>query len=289
MVRMLDEAQSESAAAYSTELADAYPNIWDSVESLVDSARSEAETWAVEKVRVPVSAARYPTIGLFCVGLTLFIISMANGEEPGDPYVSLWLIVTLFFIFLCVGYYKNAEKLEAETTQRRIATAEFIIRTFLTRIDERRHTARNHTPPADGGTAATARKPRSPAPQPPPYGVSPQGAEEIVAVWMQHLGEDDAATTQYSGDGGVDVTSLHYIGQVERTPAPSASERCRRASPASPASTVAVRCSSPAGQYARGAIQFADNAGIALFRYDVHHGELVGVNLRGNHAMENGL
>lgn len=285
---MLDEAQSESAAAYSTELADAYPNIWDSVESLVDSARSEAETWAVEKVRVPVSAARYPTIGLFCVGLTLFIISMANGEEPGDPYVSLWLIVTLFFIFLCVGYYKNAEKLEAETTQRRIATAEFIIRTFLTRIDERRHTARNHTPPADGGTAATARKPRSPAPQPQPYGVSPQGAEEIVAVWMQHLGEDDAATTQYSGDGGVDVTSLHYIAQVKHyTGTVGVGEVREFAGVAGVDGRRALFFTS--GQYARGAIEFADNAGIALFRYDVHHGELVGVNLRGNHAMENGL
>lgn len=43
------------------------------------------------------------------------------------------------------------------------------------------------------------------------------------------------------------------------------------------------------GEYARGARDFADQAGIALFRYDVHHGELVGANLRGTHAMENGL
>jgi hypothetical protein len=45
-----------------------------------------------------------------------------------------------------------------------------------------------------------------PAPEPLPYGVSPKGAEQLVADWMRHLGMRSAEATRYTRDSGIDVT-----------------------------------------------------------------------------------
>lgn len=48
-----------------------------------------------------------------------------------------------------------------------------------------------------------------------PYGVSHQGAEQLVADWLRFLGEEAVNVTQESGDGGVDVLTRDYCCQVK--------------------------------------------------------------------------
>ncbi|WP_162893265.1 restriction endonuclease [Microbacterium halotolerans] len=275
------------AIRYGEQLAAHHPNVWDPADTLSAAAKAQAESWAVKAVPVKAPHGKVPTILLFCIGFVVFITGFVVGDEAITPMLVLWLGISFVFALSALGVVKSFERNTAEAEKRRVDAVQVVVRTFFATIDERRNAARNYTPPEPGDSTA-ARRSRAPAPQPQPYGVSPQGAEEIVAVWMRYLGEDDAATTQYSGDGGVDVTSLHYIAQVKHyTGTVGVGEVREFAGVAGVDGRRALFFTS--GQYARGAIDFADNAGIALFRYDVHHGELVGANLRGTHAMENGL
>lgn len=105
---------------------------------------------------------------------------------------------------------------------------------------------------------------------------------------MRHLGASDAETTTYTGDGGVDVTSLHYIAQVKHYVGTVGVGEVREL-----AGVAHVDGRHPlfftSGQYAQGAVEFADRAGIALLIYDVQEGEIVGANELGVRAVTHGL
>lgn len=127
-------------------------------------------------------------------------------------------------------------------------------------------------------------------PSPRPHGVDARGAEEVAAQWMRHLGEADAELTSFTGDGGIDVTGVRSIAQVKhyskavgvapiRELAGVAANDPRRRQPLFFTSTG----------YARGAVDFADSAGVALFVYDAERGGLEAMNARAKTLVQNGI
>ena len=114
-------------------------------------------------------------------------------------------------------------------------------------------------------------------PEPQPFGVSPQGAERLVAQWMRSLGDVTADVTQYTSDGGIDVASQDYIAQVKHyTGMVGVGEVRELAGVASTDHRTALFFTSTG--YAAGAIEFADRAGVALFVYSAEEGTLRPVN-----------
>jgi hypothetical protein len=133
-------------------------------------------------------------------------------------------------------------------------------------------------------------RPVWPRPGAQPYGVSHRGAEELIAVWMRHLGATDAEVTRFSGDGGVDVVSAHCIAQVknlgERTTVPIAQLR-ELAGVAAHDGRRALFFTS--GVYSDGGVAFADLAGMSLFEYHAAGGGLRAVNAPARADLAEGL
>ncbi|MFB6610418.1 restriction endonuclease [Agromyces sp. NPDC056379] len=127
-----------------------------------------------------------------------------------------------------------------------------------------------------------------PAPAPQPFGVSDRGAEELVAQWMRYLGAPAAMTTQFSGDGGIDVVSDLFIAQVKNYRASISIASMREL-----AGVAAVDRRKPlfftSGVYPPSAIGFADQSGIALFCYDAIAGTIAGKNDLGRRGVQHGL
>lgn len=132
------------------------------------------------------------------------------------------------------------------------------------------------------------RRPDAPAPQ--PYGVNHQGAERLVADWMRHLGVHDAAVTQYSGDGGIDVDSRHVIVQVKNlhssASVPIADIRDLFGTAQHRHKGAALFTS---GVVSQNGLTFADETAIALIRYDAEKGTLSGLNERGRLVITSGF
>ena len=135
------------------------------------------------------------------------------------------------------------------------------------------------------------RPPRGPRPEPQRFGVSHQGAEEYCAAWMRHLGAADVVVTQFSGDGGVDIIGgSKYIAQVKNyTGAVGVAEIRDLAGVASVDDHQRRPLFFTSGTYPPGAVEFANRAGIALFRYDAQRGTLDAVNAQARQVLHDGL
>lgn len=124
------------------------------------------------------------------------------------------------------------------------------------------------------------------APPPPaqPFGVSHAGAEQLVCQWLHHLNVADAAVTQYTGDGGIDIDSAQLIVQVKNYAGsvPVADVR-DLAGAASVAKKRAALFTS--GSMTRDGAAFAEQASIALVHYDAVSGTLRGLNSLGEQAV----
>ncbi|MBM7502567.1 restriction endonuclease [Agromyces aurantiacus] len=133
-------------------------------------------------------------------------------------------------------------------------------------------------------------EPAWPRPAPQPYGVSHRGAEQLVADWMRHLGAADAEVTRFTGDGGVDVVSAHWIAQVknlgERTTVPVAHIRELAGVAAHDGRRPLFFTS---GTYSTGGVAFADRAGMGLFEYHAEGGALRAANGLARAAVVEGL
>ncbi|MGR2752587.1 restriction endonuclease [Agromyces arachidis] len=129
-----------------------------------------------------------------------------------------------------------------------------------------------------------------PRPGPQPYGVSHRGAEQLVADWMRHLGASDAEVTRFTGDGGVDVVSAHWIAQVknlgERTTVPVAQIRELAGVAADDGRRPLFFTS---GTYSPGGVAFADRSGMGLFEYHAEGGALRAANGTARAVVEQGL
>ena len=111
----------------------------------------------------------------------------------------------------------------------------------------------------------------------PHWGLTPEGAEDLAALWMKSMGAREVAVTRFQGDGGIDVTSTKYIAQVKRFAGNVGVAPIRELA-------GLVRVDGRRGLfftttgYARGAIDFANQSGIALFVMDHRQAELIAIN-----------
>lgn len=99
-----------------------------------------------------------------------------------------------------------------------------------------------------------------------PYGVSATGAEHLVAEWVRHLGQDRVHVTQQASDGGYDVGSDEWVVQVKNYAGSVSVVELREL-----VGVATVDGRKPvlftSGKLTREAEDFADKAGIAVFRY----------------------
>lgn len=125
----------------------------------------------------------------------------------------------------------------------------------------------------------------APAPDPQPFGVSHEGAEHLTAAWMRHLGVLDAAVTQFTGDGGIDVESSEFIVQFKNFTGsvPVGEVRSLFGVAAADAEKCLLFTS---GTITSEGVIFADRVGMALVRYDAVAGSLAGINELGLRVVE---
>jgi hypothetical protein len=129
---------------------------------------------------------------------------------------------------------------------------------------------------------------KAPMPSPIPRGVTPRGAEELCARWMSYLGAIHAKVTQYASDGGIDVEATDYIAQVKNYTRTVGVAAVREFSGVAKVDGR-MGLFFTSGNYAAGAIDFADKADIALFRYSAEQGELYAANFKAEGMLERGL
>lgn len=128
----------------------------------------------------------------------------------------------------------------------------------------------------------------APAPDPQPFGVSHEGAEHLAAAWLRHLGVADAEVTRFSGDGGVDVESEHYVAQVKNYAGTVPVEELRALhGVATIEGKRAILLTS--GALTVAGAEFADRAGMIVLHYDAVGANLTGLNDLGVLAVADGL
>ncbi len=129
-----------------------------------------------------------------------------------------------------------------------------------------------------------------PPPAPRPHGVDARGAEEVVAQWMRHLGEVDAELTSFTGDGGIDVRGARSIAQVKHYAKSVGVAPIRELAGVAandPHRRIPLFFTSTG--YAKGAVDFADGAGIALFVYSAERADLEAMNAKAKTLMHSGI
>ena len=96
-----------------------------------------------------------------------------------------------------------------------------------------------------------------------------QKAEQNAAAWMRYWGFKDAKVTQGGADGGVDVRSRRAIAQVKHEAALVGRPVVQRLAGARGSNyDLALFFFSGVG-FTRGAIEFADEVDMALFKYSL--------------------
>ncbi len=130
---------------------------------------------------------------------------------------------------------------------------------------------------------------RPPPPPSYPYGVSPEGAEHLVADWMRHLGAENVRVTDFRSDGGIDVDSDQYVAQVKlySTTTVGRPEVQQLVGAALVNRKKALFFTSSA--YTAEAKRYAAQAEVALFKFVPEGGTLTGVNPLGSGIREIGL
>ena len=103
-------------------------------------------------------------------------------------------------------------------------------------------------------------------------------AEHLCAHVMQDaLGYTDAAVTARSGDGGLDIVSQHAVAQVKYQQAPVGRPALQQLAGASLSHPSKDRLFFSFSRYTQGAVNYADQVGVALFAVDTQGG-YAGVN-----------
>lgn len=112
-----------------------------------------------------------------------------------------------------------------------------------------------------------------------PYGVNPDEAEDWVCKWMLHMGAKGSATTQYVGDGGIDVVSERYIAQVKMYAGSVGIAALREFAGVAFLDKEGRRpLFFTTGRYPLSGPELADRAGMALFHFDLASGTVSGAN-----------
>lgn len=107
--------------------------------------------------------------------------------------------------------------------------------------------------------------------------ITPRQAEEFAAWHLRSLGFADARVTQASNDGGIDVRSSRILAEVKQLTAVVGRPLLQRLVGARGKQGHLALAFYAANGYSRGAREYADDMGIALFTYSVL-GKATGVN-----------
>lgn len=119
---------------------------------------------------------------------------------------------------------------------------------------------------------------RAPKPEKQPYGVSAFGAEALVRDWLKYLGFDDAETTQFRRDQGVDVTTKDFDVQVKNWTTDfipvSAIREIYGVAVANKKNPMFFSHS----EYSWDSIEFAEKVSMPLFRFKPETAEIISCN-----------
>lgn len=224
-------------------------------------------------------------VGSFEIPETLRFLLVIRAWAESLPYVAvilvtaLLLFIVLLLIFAVTGANRRANEVHHAAVTSLYAAA-FQGATAV--LENRRRSVGMPIEPS----AYRA----FPPPSPRPNGVDARGAEELVAQWMRHIGEVDAELTSYTGDGGIDVQGARSFAQVKHY--------AKSVGVAPIRELAGVAANDPRGRtplfftstgYARGALDFADSAGIALFVYNAERAGLEAMNAKAKTLMHNGI
>lgn len=288
----MKNSDAEVAAAWSEmarlgkQVGDKRLNVWADEATI----RATADDYLLPLAKELAGGIKRPdrrrTIALSLVWIlfaTSFVLGV-SAQEQGGEFIIIWILLINFVWFFVLLYW---------LWRRWAARDEFrqeLVAVGMTEckraVRARQAKARQYNPSEKNGGSCGSQA--GPIPSPQPYGVSAEGAEELVAQWMRFLGEGDAQTTRYTADGGIDVQSSHYIAQVKNYAGTVGVAEVRQlAGVASVDPRRALFFTS--GAYASGAITFANQVGMALLIYDAQAGTLVGANNAGEQIVARGL
>lgn len=221
---------------------------------------------------------------LFISGCAILIAGFANLDN-GHLVAPYWINTVAWGGCLWLAA-SSATRSDAQRKERVASLTEVAWDAAVQEIERRKEVARSYNPSIRAAAGGFA--PAGPAPQPQPYGISHEGAEALTAAWMRYLGEADADVTRFTSDGGIDVTSEHYIAQVKNYSGTVGVESVRELAGVSLADGRKPLFFT-SGNYASGAVEFAGRVGVALFQYDAAEGTLTGVNEIAEAAIARGL
>lgn len=293
--RLLTVRSLNSASAAGAKIGRQYPDIWVSEEILrrttnteilpqVDLFKSKEQRRAEELQGL---LALLIVLGIVCaaaLALTVFpnaLVQLSPDLHSLPLVIGLALAIFVVLVVLVSGLHRRASFTARETksaTVRALLNAAFegaLEALIRRRLKEGMLLPRN-----------VQRDVR--APDRMPTGVTPRGAEQLVAQWMRHLGEVGAEATQFQGDGGVDVAGERFIAQVKHFSGSVGVAPIREIAGVSITDGRGALFFTSKG-YSTGAIEFANKAGVALFIYSAERAELFGINDRAKSLMSRGL
>lgn len=138
------------------------------------------------------------------------------------------------------------------------------------------------------GARRPAHRPSTPPPAGQPFGVSQQGAEYLAAAWMRHLGDPDAAPTDYAEQRSAEAAGTRHLARVVNDADTVGVDDVRTLVEAANARGLDALVFA-SGTYTDEALSLAEQAAVALFTYDPVLGTLEGANDLGRAAVVEGL
>lgn len=125
-------------------------------------------------------------------------------------------------------------------------------------------------------------------PETQPFGVSDSGAEALVASWLSYLGQKQVEVTQYSRDGGIDVSTSTCVCQVKNYTKANVSASEVRDIFGTAVSEGKIALIFTSSSLSADAKAFCDKNGIAAVSYSAPEGSLSPINSFGKDLLNAG-
>lgn len=215
----------------------------------------------------------------FLVFVIIFLFSISNSSVL---FAILATCISLaLFTFWAIHRKRDQNRAaEREALKDLIFNKAFVV--AVSKFYDRQYAAREGTS-AKNGIGSLGSMPGKQE-----FGVSHQGAEMLCKEWMTYLGAEEAETTKFTSDGGIDVVAASYIAQVKNYSGTVPINDVRAlAGVTSMDGRKGLFFTS--GSYSGGAIEFANQTGIALFVYSAENGTLADANDFAASILEQGL
>jgi hypothetical protein len=273
----------ERAQDYGQHLGAAYANIHAPIDDqrtvfaryAVPHAQSLAKWIGIESRVWACGLSMFAALGLSVLGLAW----LYRGSLFAGPLLLTWIALTGAWLLA----YLVSRVRWAVASRKRAARfswlADVVAVAAGTAILDRRAQAAEHDPNIRSNDAPD----KGPAPQPLPYGVSGAGAAELVAAWMRHLGEEDAAPISDELVG-----SLHYTVAVLNDAEPVEPVTLQTFAGRSLTESRRALVFS-AASFSEEALAYAAQVQIPLFEYHAVNGTLAGRNELADQLIRTGL